>query len=176
MLSQKQGNKVCFRCGSLNQFKNNWTSWAVVAHAFNHSNWELEAGGFLSLRPAYRVSTRTARAIQRNPVFKNQKPKKKKKKEKKKKDCTRNRGTTSKQSGYNGLGVCLPCKMGNHWARECKSRTDIQGCPMPSQLMGPWSCCQAREIHFLTYQGNPRKCRIEPLFHHPRGINPRNGS
>lgn len=23
MLSQKQGNKVCFRCGSLNQFKNN---------------------------------------------------------------------------------------------------------------------------------------------------------
>jgi hypothetical protein len=33
----------------------------------------------------YRVSSRTARTIQRNPVSKNQKKKKKKKKEKKKK-------------------------------------------------------------------------------------------
>jgi hypothetical protein len=44
----------------------------VVAHAFNPSTWEAEAGGFLS--------PRTARAIQRNPVSKNQKKKKKKKK------------------------------------------------------------------------------------------------
>jgi hypothetical protein len=36
----------------------------VVAHAFNPSTWEAEAGGFLSLR--------TARAIQRNPVLKKQ--------------------------------------------------------------------------------------------------------
>jgi major histocompatibility complex class I len=28
-------------------------SWAVVAHAFNPSTWEAEAGGFLSLRPAW---------------------------------------------------------------------------------------------------------------------------
>jgi hypothetical protein len=27
--------------------------WAVVAHAFNPSTWEAEAGGFLSLRPAW---------------------------------------------------------------------------------------------------------------------------
>jgi hypothetical protein len=41
-----------------------------VPHAFNPSTWEAEAGGFLSSRPAlvYRVSSRTARAIQRNPV------------------------------------------------------------------------------------------------------------
>jgi major histocompatibility complex class I len=26
---------------------------AVVAHAFNPSTWETEAGGFLSLRPAW---------------------------------------------------------------------------------------------------------------------------
>jgi hypothetical protein len=34
------------------------------SHAFNPSTWEAEAGGFLSLR--------IARAIQRNPVSKNQ--------------------------------------------------------------------------------------------------------
>jgi hypothetical protein len=28
-------------------------SWAVVAHAFNPSTWEAEAGGFMSLRPAW---------------------------------------------------------------------------------------------------------------------------
>jgi hypothetical protein len=28
-------------------------SWAVEAHAFNPSTWEAEAGGFLSLRPAW---------------------------------------------------------------------------------------------------------------------------
>jgi hypothetical protein len=46
---------------------------AVVAHTFNPSTWEAEAGEFLSLRPAlvYRVSSRTARATQRNPVSKN---------------------------------------------------------------------------------------------------------
>jgi hypothetical protein len=35
----------------------------VVAHAFNPSTWEAESGGFLS--------SRTARATQRNPVLKN---------------------------------------------------------------------------------------------------------
>ena len=46
---------------------------AVVTHSFNPSIQEAEAGGFLSSRPSlvYRVSSRTARAIQRNPVSKN---------------------------------------------------------------------------------------------------------
>jgi hypothetical protein len=59
----------------------------VVAHAFNPSTWEAEIGGFLSSRPSlvYRVSSRTARAIQRNPVSKKPKIQKKKKKKKKKK-------------------------------------------------------------------------------------------
>ena len=43
----------------------------VVAHAFNPSTREAEAGGFLS--------SRTARATQRNPVSKETKRKKKKK-------------------------------------------------------------------------------------------------
>jgi hypothetical protein len=45
-----------------------------VTHAFNPSTWEAEAGRFLRLRPSlvYRVSSRTARATQRNPVLKNQ--------------------------------------------------------------------------------------------------------
>jgi hypothetical protein len=52
----------------------------VVAHAFNPSTWEAEAGRFLSLRPA--------RATQRNPVSKKKK-KEKKKKEKKRKEKKR---------------------------------------------------------------------------------------
>ena len=58
---------------------------AVVAHAFNPSTWEVEAGRFLSSRPAWsnRVSSRTARATQRNPVSK-----KKTKKTKQNKTCT----------------------------------------------------------------------------------------
>jgi hypothetical protein len=45
--------------------------WAVVAHAFNPSTWEAEAGGF-EASLVYRVSSRIARAIQRNPVSENQ--------------------------------------------------------------------------------------------------------
>jgi hypothetical protein len=61
----------------------------VVAHAFNPSTWEAEAGEFLSsgLALVYRVSSRTARATQRNPVSKKKKKsKKKRKKEKKEKE------------------------------------------------------------------------------------------
>jgi hypothetical protein len=47
----------------------------VVAPAFNPSTWEAEAGGYLSSRPA--------RATQRNPVSKNQKKKERKKERKK---------------------------------------------------------------------------------------------
>jgi hypothetical protein len=42
-----------------------------VAHAFNPSTRKAEAGGFL----VYKVSSRTARAIQRNPVSKKKKKK-----------------------------------------------------------------------------------------------------
>jgi hypothetical protein len=50
-------------------FNNGRRSLAMVAHAFypsNPSTWEAETGGFLSL--VYKVSSRTARTIQRNPV------------------------------------------------------------------------------------------------------------
>jgi hypothetical protein len=52
----------------------------VVVHAFNPSTWEAEAGGFSEFKASlvYRVSSRTARAIQKNPVSKNQKNKTKK--------------------------------------------------------------------------------------------------
>jgi hypothetical protein len=43
-------------------------------HAFNPSTWEAEACGFeFKASLVYRVSSRTARATQRNPVSKNQK-------------------------------------------------------------------------------------------------------
>jgi hypothetical protein len=47
----------------------------VVVHVFNSSTWEAEAGRFLSSRLSlvYRVSSRTAKAIQRNPISKTNK-------------------------------------------------------------------------------------------------------
>jgi hypothetical protein len=58
----------------------------VVAHAFNPSTWEAVGGRGRRISEfeaslVYRVSSRTARAIQRNPVSKNKKKKQKKKKE-----------------------------------------------------------------------------------------------
>jgi hypothetical protein len=49
----------------------------VVAHAFKPSTREAEAGGFLEFEASlvYKVSSRTARATQRNPVSKNKKQK-----------------------------------------------------------------------------------------------------
>ena len=46
-------------------------------HTFTPSTWETEPGRSLSLRPAldYKVSSRTARATQINPVFKKKKKK-----------------------------------------------------------------------------------------------------
>ena len=43
-----------------------------MANAFNPSTWEAEAGGFLSFEASllYIVSSRTAKAIQRNPIKK----------------------------------------------------------------------------------------------------------
>jgi hypothetical protein len=55
-------------------------SQAVVVNAFNPSTWEAEAGSLV-----YRVSSRTVRATQRNPVSKN-KTKQKTKKTKTKTD------------------------------------------------------------------------------------------
>jgi hypothetical protein len=52
----------------------------MLAHTFNPSTWEAEAGEFLSLRPAWStVSSRTARATQRNPVSGGKKRRKEKK-------------------------------------------------------------------------------------------------
>jgi hypothetical protein len=46
----------------------------VVAHTFNPSTWEAEAGRFLfKVSLVYRVSSGTARATQRNPVSKEKK-------------------------------------------------------------------------------------------------------
>jgi hypothetical protein len=45
----------------------------VVAHIFNPSTWEVEAGGVLELETSlvYRARSRTDKATQRNLVFKN---------------------------------------------------------------------------------------------------------
>jgi hypothetical protein len=49
----------------------------VVAHAVNPSTWEAEAGGFLSLRPAWSTEQVPGQpGLQRNPVLKNKQTKK----------------------------------------------------------------------------------------------------
>jgi hypothetical protein len=46
--------------------------WAVVAHAFNPSTWEAEAGRFLSSRPAWSTKWIPGQpGLHRNPVWKN---------------------------------------------------------------------------------------------------------
>ena len=49
-------------------------SWAVVVHTFNLRTWKAKAGNISKFEASlvYRVSSRTARAIQRNTVSKNQ--------------------------------------------------------------------------------------------------------
>jgi hypothetical protein len=65
----------------------------VVAHAFNPSTQEAEAGRSLEFEASlvYRVSSRTAKATHRNPVSKNQKPKNKNQKNKRKKERKKER-------------------------------------------------------------------------------------
>jgi hypothetical protein len=38
---------------NLKKKKKEKEGWVMVAHTFNPSTWEAEAGGFLSLRPAW---------------------------------------------------------------------------------------------------------------------------
>ena len=55
----------------ITSWKEKVSCWAGVVHAFNPSTQKEEAGGYLSLRPAWstRASARTARTVrQRNPV------------------------------------------------------------------------------------------------------------
>ena len=47
----------------------------MVAHAFNPSTQEAEAGRFLSSRPAYKVSSRTTRTTQSKPCLENEQTK-----------------------------------------------------------------------------------------------------
>jgi hypothetical protein len=56
----------------INVFRNKAFSQAMVAHIFNPSTQETELGRSLSWRPGliYRVSSKTARDTQRNPVLK----------------------------------------------------------------------------------------------------------
>jgi hypothetical protein len=65
-------------CGSPLAFYKSKPVPGVVAHAFDPSTREADAGGFLEFEASlnYKVSSRTARAIQRNPVSKNQREKK----------------------------------------------------------------------------------------------------
>jgi hypothetical protein len=60
----------------------------VVAHTFNPSTWKAEGRRISEFEDSlvYKVSSRTARAIQRNPVSSPPTPQKKRKRKKKKKD------------------------------------------------------------------------------------------
>jgi hypothetical protein len=59
--------------------------WVVVAHAFNPSTWEAEAGGFLSSKPAWSTEGVPGQpGLHRETLSQKKKKKKKRKKEKEK--------------------------------------------------------------------------------------------
>ena len=62
-----QGNVVNLYSGILFSYLKTRTLPGLVAHTFNPSTWEAEVPFNPSL--VYRVSSRTARAIQRNPIL-----------------------------------------------------------------------------------------------------------
>jgi hypothetical protein len=70
----------------------------VVAHAFNPSTWEAEAISEFKASLVYRVSSRTARAIQRNPVSKTNKQTNKQKTKNKKNKTKTQKNKTNKQT------------------------------------------------------------------------------
>jgi hypothetical protein len=45
--------KECHRQATQTHVQDSRSGWAVMAHAFNPTTWEAEAGGFLSSRPAW---------------------------------------------------------------------------------------------------------------------------
>jgi hypothetical protein len=66
--------------------KNVYSSPVVVAHAINPGTWEAEAGrSEFEASLVYKVSARTARATQRNPVFSERKKERKRERERKRK-------------------------------------------------------------------------------------------
>jgi hypothetical protein len=81
--------------------KKETNSRAVLVYAFNPSTWEAEADAFLSSWPALSMSSRTARAIQRNPVSKNQKPNQNKPKQKNKQNKQKRKGKERKEKKRN---------------------------------------------------------------------------
>ena len=93
-----------------------------------------------------------------------------------KSDCPKNKGAKSGQANR-VPGVCPWCRKGNHWARVCKSKSDIPGHPLPgNERRGQPQAL--RPIHFRlalgTSQqtimpqpvGNPRKRRTGPVYLH----------
>ena len=85
----------------------------MVAHTFNPSTWEAEAGGFeFEASLVYRVSSRRARVIQRNPVSKN-----------KNKNKQTNKSSRGCRDGWKPWCTLLPvikclkqcAKLGGYW-------------------------------------------------------------
>ncbi|KAK1342801.1 hypothetical protein QTO34_015568 [Cnephaeus nilssonii] len=110
------------------------------------------------------------------------------------KDCKAGKTATTSKSPAPGL--CPRCRRGKHWANECKSKRDAQGQPLPlpqsqsqgngnggsprppntNKFTGQSALFQQQTIRFKPPQGNSRKCRIGPQFHHPCSLNSRDGS
>jgi hypothetical protein len=102
---------------------------AVVAHAFNPSIWEAEAGGFLSSRPAW---SRTVRATQRNPVLENTtKQQQQQKKQNKKRERERER--KHKRAGVMAQQL-RAFVLTEGWRSVSEPVASVLGNPMPSSL------------------------------------------
>jgi outer membrane biosynthesis protein TonB len=116
--------------------KNNQLHPGEVAHVFTPSTWEAEPGKFKASL-VYIVSSRTARAKQRNPVSKNQNPKTKKKptnqtKKTKKKKKTKTNKQTNKPQKQNKKPKKTPTnqkpKTKNTKKKKKKKKSWANGC------------------------------------------------
>jgi hypothetical protein len=78
---------------------------AVVAHAFNPSTWEAEAGRFLSSRPAWSTGEfQDSQGFTGKPCFEKKKTKNKKQKQKNKPKKQKEHHSLSQ---LDGVGTCL---------------------------------------------------------------------
>jgi hypothetical protein len=109
-------------------FWNKRWAWPVVAHAFNPSTWEAEAGGFLSLRPAWSTEWVPGQpGLHRETLSRKTKPKQQQQKQNK----------TNKQK--KPKWVCA--QLNKPWT---------EGFPCEPSLDGPW-CTRSLAIDYLRH-------------------------
>lgn len=91
--------------------------------------------------------------------------------------CPGNPGTTAFNTARRP-GLCPRCKRGNHWANDCRSKTDIQGNPLPppaqaARPQGNWNQALPQGPRATLYGAmNPSAGSGQVCFVRPQQSNP----